>query len=212
MKSARVCQMIGYTVPTWYGYAGWGMLDYFVEQPGRFTLAEAFIANQAALDHRLATCFPGEAGAKRKTEAAASRRASPAAQAAGLSANDARGLAHDRDKLAFYGDPAWEARMAPAQAAWEQKLTVADGRYQLDVRPLRGEKSFEAVNTNGSQRGGRPIVQFLPERIDPKSVHVEEGADLKPEIRGRFLLVPLPEKCDPARTYRVVFRAKDREG
>src|SRR5208283_4728834 len=64
MKSASVRQMVGYTVPTWYGYAGWGMLDYFVEQPGRFTLAEAFVANQQALVHRLATYFPGLEKAK----------------------------------------------------------------------------------------------------------------------------------------------------
>ena len=58
MNSAGVRQMIGYTVLTWYGYAGWGCLDYFVEQPGRYTLAEAFIANQHALMHRLATYHP----------------------------------------------------------------------------------------------------------------------------------------------------------
>ena len=61
MNSAGVDQMIGYTVPTWYGYGGWGMLDYFVEQPGRYTLAEAFFANQQALIHRLETYFPGAA-------------------------------------------------------------------------------------------------------------------------------------------------------
>ena len=37
MKSARVNQMVGYTVLTWYGYGGWGCLDYFVEQPGRYS-------------------------------------------------------------------------------------------------------------------------------------------------------------------------------
>ena len=49
---AGVRQMIGYTVPTWSGYAGWGLLDYFLEQPGRFTLCEAFHANGHALVHR----------------------------------------------------------------------------------------------------------------------------------------------------------------
>jgi hypothetical protein len=34
------------------------MLDYFLEQPGRFSLSEAFFANQQALVHRLVTCFP----------------------------------------------------------------------------------------------------------------------------------------------------------
>ena len=61
MNSAGVYQMMGYTAPTWYGYGGWGMLDYFLEQPGRFTLAEAFFANQQALIHRLETYFPGSA-------------------------------------------------------------------------------------------------------------------------------------------------------
>ena len=43
LKSGGVRQMLGYTVPTWYGYAGWGCLDYFVEQPGRYDFAEAFL-------------------------------------------------------------------------------------------------------------------------------------------------------------------------
>ena len=61
---------------------------------------------------------------------------------------------------------------------------------------------------NGSQRGGRPIVQFLPCRLE--EARVIEGADLKPVITGRFILVPNPRECDPARNYRVVFRAKVR--
>lgn len=208
MKSANVQQMIGYTVTTWYGYAGWGMLDYFVEQPGRFTLAEAFVANQQALVHRLATCFPGLEKAKADSRRGSHGELSQAARAAGLSWSDAEGLLYDRDTLAFYGDPAWEARMAPGPLAWEQKLSVAKGRYQFDIRPLRGQQSFEPVNKNGSQRGGRPIIAFLPQRIDPRSVRMEEGGDLKPVIAGRFLLVPNPGKCDPARTYCVVFRAE----
>jgi hypothetical protein len=46
---AGVKQIVGYTVTTWYGYAGWGCLDYFVKQPGRYTFAEAFLANEADL-------------------------------------------------------------------------------------------------------------------------------------------------------------------
>jgi len=207
MKSAGVRQMIGYTVTTWYGYAGWGMLDYFVEQPGRFTMAEAFVANEQALVNRLATYFPGMEKAEPEGGQAPRGELSSAARQAGLTWNDAEGLLYDRDTLAFYGDPAWEARMAPGPLAWEQKLTVADGRYEFNIRPLRGAESFEPINKNGSQRGGRPIVEFLPSRIDPRSVHFDEGGDLKPVIAGRFLLVPNPGKCDPARTYRVVFHA-----
>lgn len=53
MRDANVVQMAGYTVPTWFGYAGWGMVDYLLEMPGRYTFAEAFLVNQLALDHLL---------------------------------------------------------------------------------------------------------------------------------------------------------------
>ena len=62
MNDVGVKQMIGYTVPTWFGYGGWGVLDYFVEQPGRYSLTEAFFANQAALIHALETRTGNQSG------------------------------------------------------------------------------------------------------------------------------------------------------
>jgi hypothetical protein len=178
MNSVGVRQMIGYTVPTWFGYAGWGCLDYFVEQPGRYTLAEAFLANHHALVHRLQS-------------------------AAG---NDRRGLLFDRDVLAFYGDPKWEARMATAPNAYDQQLTIDGNRYTFTVAPRRGAESFQPVNTNGSQRGWRPIVHFLPDRVT--DVRIIEGDDLSPVVADDFLLIPNPRRCDPAREYRLVFEAR----
>jgi len=191
MKSAGVHQMVGYTVPTWYGYAGWGMLDYFVEQPGRFTMAEAFFANQQALLYKLETEFPKDA--RRDTAPGEFQR---------------NGLLFDRDVLAFYGDPAWEARMKPTELAWKQTLTQDGDQYTLTITPQRGEASFETINKNGSQRGGRPIVALLPHRVE--SVELLEGQSLKPLITDDFVLVPLPAKCDPDQKYQVVFRAKRR--
>lgn len=178
MNSAGVNQMIGYTVPTWFGYAGWGCLDYFVEQPGRYTFAEAFFANQAALIHRLQT-EPGR---------------------------DAKGLTYDRDTVAFYGDPAWVARMADHDKPWEQTLTERDGVFTLEIKPRWGTRSFEPVNTNGAQRGGRPFVHFLPRRV-PKAT-VVEGQDLNPVVTSKFALMPRPRTCEPDRIYRVRFRAE----
>ncbi|MFM8892022.1 MAG: hypothetical protein ACKOTB_10455 [Planctomycetia bacterium] len=176
MKAGGVRQMIGYTVPTWFGYAGWGLLDYFVEQPGRFTLCEAFHANGHALIHRLET------------------RAAP---------GDERGLVFDRDVVAFYGDPAWEARMAPGRLAFSQALTEQAGTFTLEIAPLDGRASFAPVNRNGSQRGGRPIVQFLPRRIG--DVRILEGAEWKPLVTDDFVLVPLPPEGH-ATPVRIVFR------
>lgn len=190
MNTAGVMQMIGYTKPTWFGYAGWGCLDYFLEQPGRYTFTQAFFANHHALVHRLATEFSGQAEGQGQRPGAADRR----------------GLLFDRDVVAFYGDPAWQARMAPGPVAWEQSLKEVDGVYTFQINPKRGEKTFEPINTNGSQRGWRPIVQFLPHRV--KEIEILEGEDLRPIVADDFLLIPNPRTCDTKRDYRIVFRAK----
>ena len=208
MNSAGVCQMFGYTQPTWFGYLGWGVLDYFVEQPGRYTLTEAFFANHHALTHRLATYFPDMLAAQADAQGRVSVRPelSDTAQHAGLAANDARGLVFDRDVVAFYGDPAWQARMADRPKAFEQTLTEQNGVFTFTIKPNRAEKSFLAINTNGSQRGGRPFLAYLPHRIQSPKVSV--GADLNPVITDDFILVSNPGTCDPTRDYRVVFTAE----
>jgi len=177
MNSAGVNQMVGYTVPTWFGYGGWGCLDFFLEQPGRYTLTEAFFANHHALVHKLSTA----------------------------TGREAKGLKFDRDFVAFYGDPAWVARMAPATCAWDQKLTEDKGKYTFTIKPNRGEATFKPINTNGSQRGGRPIVAYLPHRV--KDVKITKDPDLKPVVTDNFLLIPNPGKCDPEKKYELVFTA-----
>jgi zinc protease len=207
MNSAGVKQMLGYIMPTSYGYGGWGCLDYFVEQPGRYTFTEAFFANEHALIHRLATYFPELVNAEVDENGQTSAKIvlCNKAKAAGLTEEDGRWLLFDRDAVAFYGDPAWEARMAKMPTAWDQTLTEKDGVWTLEIKPNRGAKTFEPINTNGSQRGGRPIVQFLPHRI--QSAQVLEGADLNPVITDDFVLVPNPKEGQPGKEYRVVFRA-----
>jgi hypothetical protein len=208
MNSAGVAQMLGYTVNTWYGYAGWGCLDYFVEQPGRFTFIEAFFANQHALIHRLGSFFPELLVAQidENDRTSAKLTVSSKAREAGLTAQDARGLLYDRDVLAFYGDPAWDARLATAPSGWKQKLTERRGTWTFEIQPQLGARSFDLVNANGSQRGGRPIIQYFPKRLGLG--RILKGAELNPVIADDFILVPLPEKRDPGISYRVVFSAQ----
>ena len=208
LNSGGVHQMAGYTVVTWYGYAGWGCLDYFLEQPGRYTFAEAFLANQVALINRLQMYFPdlvsAELDANGQTHLPI--QLTEAARLAGLTADDARGLLYDRDTLAFYGDPAWAARMTDRPKAWDQALTETNGTWTLEIKPNRGERTFAPINLNGSQRGGRPIIQFLPCRL--KDTRVLAGADLKPVVTDNFILVPNPREWDATRSYRVVLETK----
>ncbi len=211
MKSAGVRQMIGYTVLTWYGYGGWGCLDYFVEQPGRYTFAEAFFANQQALIERLETNFPDIA--RLDTPPGTTTRLkfelSDAAKKSELTIQDGIGLLHDRDVVALYGDPAWNAKLAPGKLAYEQVLTeVAPGSYVLEIKPLDGEKSFEPINKNGSQRGWRPFVQFMPKRV--QNVEVTHGKELGPVITDNFVLIPNPRICEPGKTYRIEFKSSPR--
>lgn len=205
MNSVGVKGMIGYTVPTWYGYAGWGILDTFVEQPGRYTLNEAFLANQHALVHRLESAFPGamKHNPSPGSSARIPNKPSPAGVALGVGPNDARGLLHDRDVVAYYGDPALAARMAPRPCAYEQSLKQDGDIYTLTVTGKRGDKSFDAVNNNGSQRGGRPIIQFLPQRV--RNVKVLAGSEWSPLITDDFILVPNPGKGE---SLTVSFRAE----
>ena len=177
MNDVGVKQMIGYTVPTWFGYGGWGVLDYFVEQPGRYTLTEAFFANHHALVHALKG-----------------------------STKDRRGLAFDRDVVAFYGDPKWQARLANGNCAYEQSLQVRGDEYTFRIEPRRGEDSFKPVNTNGSQRGGRPMIHYLPERV--QDVQLVSGQELQPVVTDDFILVPNPKVCDPERVYEIKFTAR----
>jgi len=170
MRDANVLQMAGYTVPTWFGYAGWGLLDYLVEMPGRYTFAEAFLANQLALDHLLL-------------------------------AQPSKGLAFDRTVVAFYGDPLWEARMAKIPSGYEQTLTKTTEGYTLTVTPLRGANSFKLLSYNGSQRGNRPIIAFLPERL--KHPRVAEGVEMNPVVTSRFILVPLPTEMKERYTVKI---------
>ena len=95
--------------------------------------------------------------------------------------------------------------MAPGPVAWRQTLTEADGTYTLTVDPQRGQDTFQPINRNGSQRGGRPIIAYLPTRVT--NIRLIEGAEFHPTIADDFLLVPNPQSCDPEQTYQVVFQA-----
>jgi hypothetical protein len=194
MKNAGVKGMIGYTVPTWFGYAGWGCMDTFVEQPGRYTLNEAFLANEAALIQRLTTAMPDEQNHNPKPGTTEEPNAplSEAAKALGIQPGDVPGLLHDRDVLAYYGDPALDARMEKRPCAYDQTLTKDGDVYTLTITGNRGDRSFSPVNTNGSQRGGRPMVVFLPQRIG--KAKILEGTEFSPVITDDFILVPNPGK------------------
>jgi len=196
MRTAGVHQMFGYVVPTWYGYMGWGVLDLFVGQPGRFSLAEAVYLNNQALIHQLAARFPKHAGVDfERFDLERDRRlVGRLAAKHGVRDRDALGLLWDRDTVAFYGDPAWDARLAPRPCAWEQSLTEKGGTFTFQV--VAGKEATWR----------RPPMALLPWRV--RGVEIIEGKELSPLIADNFLLLPAPRKLEPGKRYRVVLRAE----
>ena len=192
MHSANVDQMVGYVVPTWFGYMGWGVQDYYIEQPGRFTLAEAFFANNQALLSLLE-----EAKAAENGDAATPSKLPKGAK---LSSRYGQGLESDRDVVVLYGDPAWRNALAEQESGWAQTLKsekTEDGRtlWTFTVEPKKGDKSFELIDPNGSERGARPFFQFFPTRVaDPQIV---SGAEFNPVVVDNFILVPQTERTTP---------------
>ncbi len=209
LGSAGVRQMMGYVEVTWYGYMGWGCLDYFVEQPGRYTFNEAFFANHHALIHRLETSFPEIARHVPHNSRARPHIGRPSTEARKLrlGTNDARGLLFDRDIVAFYGDPAWQAKMADGKLNWEQILVREGDEHRFTVLPKLGRNSFRPVNTNGVQRGYRPFVAFFDKRLGPAKI--VSGQELNPVVTDTFILVPNPPSKQPPKSIEIVFRAKD---
>ena len=203
LKSAGVRQMMGYVEVTWYGYMGWGCLDYFVEQPGRYTFNQAFFANQHALIHRLETCFPGsnDMGGSTRTI-----RPTPLAQKLRLGRQDVKGLLFDRDIVAFYGDPAWQAKMANGKKNWKQTLTEEDNEFSFVITPTAGPESYMPVNENGVQRGHRPFITFFEKRL--KDVRIVSGLEHKPVITDTFILVPNYPFTKTAQEIKIIFKAK----
>lgn len=112
--SAYTCnQVVGYTVPSWYGAGGWGTLSCFMDNVAGTSLAEAwflnnqFILNDARrLDPQLMV-FPSE---PQETMAYVQQRMQKGAiEPTQENFKNAFGLLYDKDVVAFYGDPAWRA-------------------------------------------------------------------------------------------------------
>lgn len=185
-KSAGVKQMLGYVVDTWFGYAGWGVNEYFIDQPGRYTFNEAFFANQVSLDWNIAEYK------KRNPQF------NPSEVKRLTAANkDIMGLLYDRLTVAFYGDPAWEARTMPGKCQWEQKLESEGNKFILTITPEETDKEPRATGESLPWENPRPIVQWFPKRI--KNPKIIEGEQHQPTVTDSFLLIPRSKTVPPMR-------------
>ena len=205
--SGGVDQFVGYTVVTWYGAMGWGVNGYLFGSPGQFNVAESFYFSNQLLLHDLATKYPKalpinldlpeKDGGNPDAGIDAADKAVNAAcgELKEKQSQDRLGLVWDRDVVAFYGDPLWDARLAPSGP----KVTT---NLRLD-----GDVFHFTVSADDDYKPQKPIAMLLPHRLH--GIKITGGDELKPVVTDNFVMLFDLPKLEKNKTYEVTFTASN---
>lgn len=195
LSGMNATSMVGYVVTTWYGRNGWGGLKYWASNAGRLTLAQAIYLNQQDMLHTeycwdpkiLKVEYPftedsfGEQDEfKRIFEKTTGKKAT----------KDQMGFVHDRNVLAFYGDPAWDVKLQP----------VGKPGYQVTFK-VRGKKCYVIICTNDYFNGDLmrddklkqehvsdiPFAYYFPKRL--KNPRLAAGQSWDVALAEDFILL-----------------------
>lgn len=174
-------QLVGYTVPSWYGKGGWGTLGMLFSNHDASSLAEAwYLNNQFILDETM-TLFPKLMNIHFNSQDINGIKDDPdfskgmAAAGYGMG-KDQMGLIHDRDTVAFYGDPAWVARLDESRAPSPWHIEWND--------PADASRGF-TVTANKDARGRFGV--WFPNRISAKKATVTIGETATPVEKAGLL-------------------------
>lgn len=186
LSGAGFKQFVGYVVPTWFGRGGWGTSSLWQGSRGGLTLAEAFYLNQQLLVDETITRFPGaekvvfnyddiEAGMKKDKPFIEGLQA---LQKGGMKLEkDVIGLIHDRDVVAFWGDPLWAARFDPKRSPHPLHATWGKTAGALTL----------TLEASADYTGAFPL--WLPERIERPELKASADAELDALAADDFLLI-----------------------
>ncbi|WP_231932231.1 MULTISPECIES: hypothetical protein [Butyricimonas] len=207
MNSGNATTMIGYVVTTWHGRNGWGGLKYWVTNPGRYTLAEAIYMNQQDFLYQQNEWYPSLIKENYNFDGnefqIAGQKIANAMK--GQPTQDQIGFWHDRDVLAYYGDPKWEVRLQ--EVPGETDFTVTS--------KVKGKKCIITINTKENfslerMKGDKfkqehvldlPFSYFFPTRLN--NPRLAAGQDWKAAVDENFLIIYNPE-FKPNSTYEIV--------
>lgn len=186
LSGAGFKQFVGYVVPTWFGRAGWGTSSLWQKSCGGLSLSEAFFLNEQALIDETITRFPGaekvnfdsddiEEGMK------TDRNFIQGVQALEKSGTkiekDLIGLIHDRDVVAFWGDPLWDARFNAKRKPHAVKPTWKES----------GNKATLTLSADQDFEGNYPL--WLPKRMHAPKLTKSEGAEVDAFVADDFLMI-----------------------
>ncbi len=173
--SAYGCnQIVGYTVPSWYGDGGWGTVNSFFSSYDGIPLSNAWYLNNQFILKKSRDINPQILDAEfNGAEIKDFQEIALSLYNAGLKVEaidkDTIGVVHDRDVVAFYGDPKWVAKLDAEHAP--TGLTVSE---QGQTLILRATSDFK----------GR-FAYWYTKRMPVSSCNVE-GA----EVTNDFILLP----------------------
>ncbi len=174
-------QVLGYTVPSWYGDGGWGTLSLFFSNAKDTSLAEAWYLNNQyllektmSLDPRLMTAeFNAESiskGGQKQLVESLLRTGIPQDK---INRHHV-GVVHDRDVVALLGDPRWKAVLDESHIASAVSYEWVDEKT-IKISAIRDHKGRFAV--------------WYPRRMDVSKALVE-GKEIPATVTNDFMLLP----------------------
>jgi len=207
MNSGNAATMVGYVVTTWYGRNGWGGLKYFLTTPGRYTTAEAFYLNQQDMMYQLnewnpkltSLDFPFD------VEDRFASGTQVIKDSTGIEPTvNHLGFLHDRDVLAYYGDPKWNVRLQ--ELPEENDFTVSSEiKDKKCIVTIKTKENFSLERMKGDHFKEEhvldlPFSYFFPVRLNHP--RLAAGQQWKAAVDENFLLVYNAD-FEPGKTYTV---------
>jgi len=204
MGFAKANQMIGYTVTTWYGKMGWGIIKIWEPSGGYAPLNESYFFSNQLLKNYIVNTAPDFVGVEAectqnrswgtKLRYAVRKIGKPVSQ-------ELFGALYDMDTVAFYGDPALEVFLDKKYGMKAKRIATINkknGEYVVKIH----------ANSDCSKPTSwycGPIGLFLPERV--KNIKLITGKEFKPVITDNFVLITCPGPFEAGKDYYIRFKA-----
>jgi len=165
-------QFCGYVVPSWYGKGGWGVLGSMFSNSETTTLSEAYFLNNQSIVEETMRRFPKLMqvnfdfheinAALQNREFCEAIAQTGYAQQYPDQHKDIIGLVHDRDTVAFWGDPLYQARVD--QAHGKSPWIFSNSAQGISVK------------SNYAHKGSCYV--WLPKRVDPAKLKISRGSEV----------------------------------
>lgn len=217
MRDGGVRQMMGYTVTTWFGAQGWGTLGLYVDHSGLCTAAEAFHFTNTSIvktikDYNIPDMMtwmwstvghmnvPQTKGMQAYAQAEYEKDPSVAnGKAIRSRLQDMAGNLHDRDSVAFFGDPAL-------------KTVIANGRLTVHAPVYEnGDLTLSLTANEGVRKG--PVWFRLPGSWTYAEEDVIADEALGKPTLALDNIIRFPEvQLTPGQTYTVKIQKATRKG